>query len=150
MKKRYLVSVLSALTFLLTSCAEFPAATGIFSNRAGAGNQAAPDDPKSATVSFKTVDLTGGDKDLYLVINSRDYRIRRVRAFNSTSRSQYTSHGIPQSAAAAGTFWDSQEEEESQGIYASADGSSVSIYAGYYEPGAMHDVSWTLLRLIKF
>mgnify|MGYP000050049521 CR=1 len=149
-----LLSVL-AMPFLFVSCAQYPPGAGYTpstpGNRPGSAvKPAKPSVPKARTVSWKTVKLTGGESDLYVVISGRDYYLKRVKTFHRTPRGEYSSSGIPASAVAAGTFWDSDEQEDSQGIYAADNGDHVSIFTGYYAPGAMHDVRWKSLRNIRF
>jgi hypothetical protein len=130
---------LCLLSFAFANCGKIALASG---------NASSPEAAQTS-VSWRTVMLTGGEKDLYVVINGRDYYLKSVKWFNKTSTSEFSQMGIPRSAAAAGSFSESSEEEESQGIYVVDIGSGVNVYTGYYQPGAMHDVNWSVLKVIS-
>tara|TARA_B110000285_G_C14955214_1_gene528841 strand:+ start:443 stop:880 length:438 start_codon:yes stop_codon:yes gene_type:complete len=136
-----------ALSFGFSACGDHPTVAG--TTPPSSAKPAASTQPAKASVTWRTVDLTGGEKDLYVAVNGRDYYLKRVKWFNRTSRGEYSQMGIPQSAVSAGSFSESSEEEESQGIYAADIGSGVSVFTGYYVPGAMHDVNWSVLKVIS-
>lgn len=141
------IIILCLLSFTFSACGELTQSSEKTSSppaRADASPQAA-----QTLVTWKTVTLTGGEKDLYIVVNGRDYYLKNVKWFHKTATSEFTQMGIPRSAAAAGSFSESSEEEASQGIYAADVGSGVNVFTAYYMPGAMHDVNWSILKVIN-
>ena len=119
-------------------------------NTSQPANSSAPQ-PKTASVSWSTVKLTGGHFNFFIIVNGRDYFLQQVSTAYVQGSSEFVRLGVPASASTAILFWDiDAHEEDGSKMYATVSGSNVLVYEGWTSPGDSHNVDWTLHKTIPF
>ncbi len=141
-------SILCCVTLTLVSCTVSPTSSNSSPQSVA---QASPISATAPSVRWDAVPLTGGSKDLNLIVNNRNYRLKNVSSHRPESRSGFVALGVPANALLANTYHDVGAHEEDGGkMYVMVKGTNVLVYDGYIAPGDMHNVDWKLFKTIPF